>query len=248
MRVCSLRTRRCCTWPNATLPFRAPVPLPDADGALIGQVTDAGAAYDVRLVTFLEGRPLADFDYLAPVVLRRQGWLAGAAAVALADFDHPGLDRTLQWDVRHASDVVAAFGPSIPDAGGRGDIEQQMQRAQQAIDALAPGLRIAVCHADVTDVNVVAALNAAGQPWPDGLIDFGDILRTWLAGDVAVAGVSLIGHDIDDPVGVIAEVVRGLPLGLSPHRPRGRRSVATRDRAGRVQCREQRAPGPARAR
>ncbi|MCZ3387939.1 MAG: aminotransferase [Actinomycetia bacterium] len=191
------------------LPFRAPVPLPDADGALIGQVTDEGATYDVRLVTFLEGRPLADFEYLAPVVLRRQGWLAASAAVALADFDHPGLDRTLQWDVRHASDVVAAFSPSIPDATVRADIKGQMDRAQQAIDALAPHLRLAVCHADVTDVNVVAGLNPAGQPWPDALIDFGDLLRTWLAADVAVAAVSLIGHDRDDALGVVANVLRG---------------------------------------
>ena len=69
---------------------------------------------------------------------------------------------------------------------------------------------------DVTDVNVVATLNAAGQPWPDALIDFGDLLRTWLAADVAVAGVSLIGHDPDDALGVIANVLRGyhsvLPL------------------------------------
>ncbi len=191
------------------LPFRAPVPLPDTDGALIGQVTDGGATYDVRLVTFLEGRPLADFGYLAPVVLRRQGWLAASAAVALADFDHPGLDRTLQWDVRHATDVVAAFGPSIPDAAGRSDIEAEMEHAQSAIDALAPHLRLAVCHADVTDVNVVASVNAAGQPWPDALIDFGDLLRTWLAADVAVAAGSLIGHDLEDALGVVANVLRG---------------------------------------
>ncbi len=191
------------------LPFRAPIPLPDADGTLIGQITDEGATYDVRLVTFLEGRPLADFDYLAPVVLRRQGWLAASAAVALADFDHPGLDRTLQWDVRHATDVVSAFGPSIPDASGRADIEGQMERAQKAIDELAPHLRLAVCHADVTDVNVVAGLNPAGQPWPDALIDFGDVLRTWLAADVAVAALSLIGHDCDNPLGIVSNVLLG---------------------------------------
>ncbi|MCZ3385426.1 MAG: aminotransferase [Actinomycetia bacterium] len=198
------------------LPFRAPVPLPDASGALIGQVTDGGAKYDVRLVTYLEGRPLADFDYLAPSVLRRQGWLAASAAAALADFDHPGLDRTLQWDVRHASDVVAAFGSSIADAAGRSDVEGQMARSQEALKTLAPQLRLAVCHADVTDVNVVTSLNASGQPWPDALIDFGDLLRTWVAADVAVAAVSLIGHDPDDALGVLTNVLRGyhsvLPL------------------------------------
>ena len=107
------------------IPFRAPVPLPDANGALIGSVTDDGVTYDVRLVTFLDGRPLADFDYLAPVVLRRQGWLAASAAVALSDFDHSGLERTLQWDLRHASDVVHAYAGAIQDEEARDDLTQR---------------------------------------------------------------------------------------------------------------------------
>jgi Ser/Thr protein kinase RdoA (MazF antagonist) len=190
------------------IPFRAPVPLPDADGALIGSVAYAGTTYDVRLVTFLDGRPLADFEYLAPSVLRRQGWLAASAAVALADFEHPGLDRTLQWDLRHARDVVHAYAGAIQDDNARDDLMSGMARAQRVVDGCAPDLRIATCHADVTDVNVVVQTRA-GQPWPDALIDFGDLLRTWIAGDVAVAGVSLISHQVDDPLSVIANVLRG---------------------------------------
>ncbi|MFL6183075.1 MAG: aminotransferase [Actinomycetes bacterium] len=190
------------------IPFRAPVPLPDADGALIGSVTEDGITYDVRLVTFLDGRPLADFHYLAPVVLRRQGWLAASAAVALADFEHSGLDRTLQWDLRHARNVVHAYAGAIQDDEARDDLISEMARAQRVVDGVASELRIATCHADVTDVNVVVQTRA-GQPWPDALIDFGDLLRTWIAGDVAVAGVSLIGHQIDDPLSVIANVLRG---------------------------------------
>ena len=190
------------------IPFRAPVPLPDTDGNLIGQVTEGDATFDIRLVTFLDGTPLAEFPYLAPTVLRRQGWLAASAAAALADFEHPGLDRTLQWDLQHASNVVTAFADSIPDADGRADIVSEMARAQAMIDRYAPNLRSAPCHADVTDVNVVVQ-QRAGQPWPDALIDFGDLLRTWIAGDVAVAGVSLISHQVDDPLSVIANVLRG---------------------------------------
>jgi 4-aminobutyrate aminotransferase-like enzyme/Ser/Thr protein kinase RdoA (MazF antagonist) len=190
------------------IPFRAPVPVSDADGALIGTVTDDELTFDVRLVTFLDGRPLSDFMYLAPSVLRRHGALAASAAVALADFDHPGLDRTLQWDLRHARDVVHAYAGSILDEPARDDLIGEMARAQRVIDGREPDLRVAPCHADVTDVNVVAQTRA-GQPWPDGLIDFGDILRTWIAGDVAVAGVSLISHQVDDPLSVIANVLHG---------------------------------------
>jgi 4-aminobutyrate aminotransferase-like enzyme/Ser/Thr protein kinase RdoA (MazF antagonist) len=188
--------------------FRAPVPVPDADDALIGTVTEDGVTFDVRLVTFLDGRPLSDFTYLAPVVLRRHGALAASAAIALADFDHPGLDRTLQWDLRHARDVVHAYAGAIPDEAARDDLMREMARAQRVIDVYEEELRIAPCHADVTDVNVVAQTRA-GQPWPDGLIDFGDILRTWIAGDVAVAGVSLISHQMNDPLSVIADVLQG---------------------------------------
>src|SRR3954469_3553761 len=189
--------------------FRVPVPLPDREGNLIGSVTDDGTDYDVRLVTFLDGAPLSDFTYLAPKVRRRQGWLAASVALALADFDHSGLDRTLQWDLRHANDVVNAFGPSIVDAAGREDIEGQMRRAQLAIDDQRDRLRTAVCHADVTDVNVVATLNAARQPWPDAIIDFGDLLRTWIAADVAVAATSLVAHDLANALTATRDVLRG---------------------------------------
>ena len=190
------------------LPFRCPVPLPDVDGNLIGSVTEGDTSFDIRLVTFLDGRPLADFGHLAPQVMRRHGWLAASAAVALADFEHPGLDRTLQWDVRHARDVVHAYAGAILDDAARTDLMSQMARAQRVLDAHADQLRLAVCHADVTDVNVVVQ-TVGGRPWPDALIDFGDLLRTWVAGDVAVAGVALIAHDVDDPLSVIANVLRG---------------------------------------
>jgi 4-aminobutyrate aminotransferase-like enzyme/Ser/Thr protein kinase RdoA (MazF antagonist) len=183
------------------------VPLPARDGRFIGQVEQDGQQFDVRLVTFLDGRPLEDFPYLAPAVRRGQGWLAASTALALADLDHPGLDRTLQWDLRHANDVVKAFSASIPE--GRTEIEDGMARAQGVIDELADRLRVAVCHADVTDVNVVAQVGVDGRPWPDGIIDFGDLLRTWVAADVAVTAVSLVTHAPDNALAVTADVLRG---------------------------------------
>ena len=52
--------------------------------------------------------------------------MAAEIAVALDGFDHPALDRALQWDVRHAGAVVEALAPfastpGAPIARGGGD-------------------------------------------------------------------------------------------------------------------------------
>ncbi|MEO8329624.1 MAG: phosphotransferase, partial [Candidatus Nanopelagicales bacterium] len=189
--------------------FRAPIPVADVDGQLIGQFEDKNRTFDVRLVTFIDGRPLSDFEYLAPVVLQAHGSLAARAAHALADFDHPGLDRVLQWDCRRASDVVSALVGVVADVDLRNDVVELTNRTQVALDLLSDQLRLGVIHADVTDVNVVASLDASGRPIPDGLIDFGDMLRTWVVSDVAVAAVSLIAHDFNRPLEITTEILRG---------------------------------------
>jgi len=189
--------------------FDVPVPQPSSDGTLIPTWEHGGQIHDVRLVSYLEGRPLADFDYLAPSVLRRHGELAARTAVALADFDHPGVDRILQWDSRHAFDVIDALLSHVADLDERTLIRSVAETAREALDALSPRLRMQVVHADVTDVNVVAQVDRAGRPVPTGLIDFGDMSRTWVASDVATAAVGLLVHDAQRPLQLVREVVLG---------------------------------------
>src|SRR4051794_37622964 len=96
---------------EAGLPFATPVPQPALDGGLVAEAeTAAGRRYDVRLVTWIDGEPLGESRHLAPVVLRAHGALAARIAIALDGFEHPGLDRTFQWDLRHAEALVAALG------------------------------------------------------------------------------------------------------------------------------------------
>src|SRR6478609_8003757 len=54
----------------AGLSFEVPVPQPALDGSrVIAGTTSAGVVHDLRLVTFIEGRPLDEVGYLAPAVL-----------------------------------------------------------------------------------------------------------------------------------------------------------------------------------
>ncbi len=105
----------------AGLPFAVPVPQPALDGSLIVQaVTAAGDTHDLRLVTWIDGEPLEDFGHLAPSALRAHGAMAARITIALQDFDHPALDRALQWDVRHAGSVVEALAPFASTARAAG--------------------------------------------------------------------------------------------------------------------------------
>jgi 4-aminobutyrate aminotransferase-like enzyme len=62
-------------------------------------------------------------------------------------------------------------------------------------------------HCDVTDFNTVTP--AAGPAVPDGLLDFGDVCRTWRIGDPANAAVSAIAHDNDAALRIALDVLAG---------------------------------------
>ncbi|MEO5965951.1 MAG: aminotransferase [Candidatus Limnocylindrales bacterium] len=195
---------------TAGLPLEVPVPQPAPDGSLIvAGTTSAGVTHDLRLLTFVEGMPLDEAGYLAPAVLRAHGALAGSVALALAGFDHPALDRALQWDLRYADDVVEALAPFASTPARRRLLESSMAAAMTSIEALATQLRIGVVHQDVTEANTVTRPDAAGRPMPIGVIDFGDVSRTWIAGDLAVVIAADVIHDLGRPLQVAREIARG---------------------------------------
>lgn len=193
----------------AGLPFETPVPQAAPDGSRIVRVRAAsGAEHDVRLVTWLHGAPVED-GHLPPSFLRAHGEMGARMALAMAGFDHPALDRVLQWDLRHAGAVVAALAPSAATPARRRLLEGSMARAEAALAPLAGDLRVQALHQDVTDVNTVAQRGADGRPVPTGLIDFGDLSRTWLPAELAVTMAADAFHALDAPLQAAREIARG---------------------------------------
>jgi len=190
--------------------FHAPVPVAGVDGALLHEVADGDDLLPLRLLTYVEGEPLSDVGYLAPVVVADLGSLAARAGAALVDFDHPGLDRVVQWDLRRAGDVVAALLPSISDPGRRALVAEVAHDAGERLAAVAGRLRVQAIHGDVTDDNVVGHRDDAGRVRPDGIIDFGDLTRSWLVADLAVTVASVLRHHPTEPA-------RALPAVLAFH-------------------------------
>lgn len=174
--------------------IRVPVSVPGLDGHPIQPVTVAGQSTVARLVSYLDGEPLSDSAYLAPPIVAALGDLAGRAARALATFDGPVPPRELQWDLRNAHEVVTRLARFVTVPGGP---EAARSTADAAAEALAPvvdRLPVQVIHGDLTADNVIATVDGDGRRRPVGIIDFGDLMRSWGIGELAVTCSSLLPY------------------------------------------------------
>jgi 4-aminobutyrate aminotransferase-like enzyme/Ser/Thr protein kinase RdoA (MazF antagonist) len=159
-----------------------------------------------RVLRFLPGGTLAGAGrYLSPRVVAGLGTVAGQVSLALSSFEHPGLDRVLQWDLRHALRVVDALAGHVRDEDLRDRVTAAARAAWSRVEPLAEGLPSQAVHGDVTDDNVVCLLER-GLRTPDGIIDFGDLTSSWAVGELAVAITSVLRHAGAEPCSVLPAV------------------------------------------
>lgn len=139
-----------------------------------------------RVLTYLEGEMM---HRAAPSAALRaeMGRMTARLALGLAGFDHPGADHVLQWDIQRAS----ALRPLLPD------LPMDLRKAGQLVlrrfdDQVAPALpalRAQVLHNDLNPHNSLVSEDHARVT---GILDFGDMVRTPLVCDLAVAASYLV--------------------------------------------------------
>jgi len=180
---------------------RAPqLPIPRVIASLNGEEQfchrdHAGQLRRVRLLSYLDGRPLSEFES-TPEEREHMGEMLGRLRLALADFAHPADRRVLAWDVKHLlglGDLMEA----IDDPKKRRLLEAGMDR----FAALQPQLatcRAQVVHNDFSKSNIVVDRAAPG--FVTGIIDFGDAVRTLIAIDVSTALVNQLPSRMTDDI------------------------------------------------
>ncbi|CAB4934324.1 MAG: aminotransferase [Actinobacteria bacterium] len=183
----------------ATLVHRDGVPL-----AATVETPDGPAR--ARVLRFLEGGTLSTKGYLSPSTMASLGDLAGRSSRALVDFDHPGLNRRLQWDLQHSNEVVAHLIGHVSDPGRRERVAEAAASAWLAVLPVAGRLPRQAMHHDVADTNVTCR-TANGIVTPDGILDFGDLTHSWAVGDLVVAIASVLHHPGLEPASVLPAVL-----------------------------------------
>ncbi|WP_460411513.1 MULTISPECIES: aminotransferase [unclassified Pseudomonas] len=165
-----------------------------------------GEAVHVRLLDYIEGQPLTHLEHLGRDVVAGFGRLCGEMDLALAGFDHPGLERTLQWDARHASALISHLLPVIKDEQQRSVIADAAEQAERRLQPLQAKLPVQAIHMDITDDNAVWARDALRHWQLQGVIDFGDLVRTWRITDLSVTCAALLHHAGGDPFVILPAV------------------------------------------
>jgi 4-aminobutyrate aminotransferase-like enzyme/Ser/Thr protein kinase RdoA (MazF antagonist) len=193
---------------DATFPIARLVP--GLSGEMMPRVTRDGAAFPLRVFTFLPGRLLARVSEVSDDLARNLGRVAGTLSRHLGDFGHPGTDRISQWDFQHAPRVVGEFLPFVADRALRADIERTLRRfeADNGGGLLLPQLRRSFVHGDLTGYNVLVD-RRPGEDWRvSGVVDFGDMTHSYTLSEIAVVLAEGVMNRAAHPLAAAAEAVR----------------------------------------
>jgi Ser/Thr protein kinase RdoA (MazF antagonist) len=170
-----------------------------------------GTDHPVRLLSWVPGRPLAQIRR-SPDQLEPLGRFLARLDQRLAAFDHPAEDREFYWDLRRGLDVTASYVAEIEDSHQRRRIERLLLRISDR-KTLFDGLEQQVIHGDANDYNVVVDESSRGSTI--GLIDFGDMGRSWRVADLAIL-LAYAMLDQSEPLVTAARITAGyhsvLPL------------------------------------
>lgn len=185
---------------------RVPAVMPGVSGEDLLSVDHNGNAVHLRVLEFIDGQSLAHVAHLNRHIVAGLAQLCARVDVALAGFEHPGLDRVLQWDPRHAFALIEHLLPVIVDADKRACIAEAAEQAQAYLLPLVASLPVQAIHMDITEYNVVWARDAHRQWQLQGLIDFGDLVHTWRIADLSVTCAALLHHAEGDPFFILPAI------------------------------------------
>jgi 4-aminobutyrate aminotransferase-like enzyme/Ser/Thr protein kinase RdoA (MazF antagonist) len=192
---------------------RAPqLPLPRVIPHLSGELFTSIVAADgstrlVWLLTFLNGRVLAEVRPHAPELLGDLGRFLGEMDVALQSFTHPAASRELKWDSARAG-WIKDYIKEIGDSKQRALVEQFLALFEAEVVPALERLRRSVIYGDANDYNVLVS-----ESWPQprkiaGLIDFGDMHQGITVSEAAIAAAyGILGKE--DPLAAATTIIAG---------------------------------------
>jgi 4-aminobutyrate aminotransferase-like enzyme/Ser/Thr protein kinase RdoA (MazF antagonist) len=187
---------------------KSPRVVPSLSGNEISVASNLdGFEYRVRMLTYLDGRPFAAVQPQDERTLERLGNALGNLDRCLADFQHPAMDRELQWDLQRC-EWISSFTHRIPSLQRRRIVETLLLQYRARVAPLLPELPVSVIHNDANDENILVAPDPEGGWKLVGLLDFGDMVRSHTINELVIA-CAYAGLGSREPLAVAARIAAG---------------------------------------
>ena len=159
-----------------------------------------GTSFFIRLVDYLPGQFLMNVDHHNDL-LYELGSFLGRLRSAMNGFDHPAGHRDFPWDVANV-DFIKEHKHFLNSK--KGIVDHFINQYEQNVLPIVSKLRKVLIHNDGNDHNVL--VNENGKI--NGIIDFGDMIYTFIACEPAVC-MAYVALEKDDPLEAIAQVLKG---------------------------------------
>lgn len=158
--------------------------------------------YYIRILNFLEGTFWVDAIEKTSELHHNLGSFLGSMDHALQDFSHPAMHRSYTWDISRASEAGDNLKHILNHEKRRIAGYFLLQFDTEVVPEI-HRLRHAYIHNDANDYNILVQGNRIS-----GLIDFGDMVYTALANNLAIACTYAM-LDEEDPLAVAESIVAG---------------------------------------
>lgn len=183
------------------------------EGRDIQMVSDEhGNPFRVRLITFLEGKPLGDVRPHSRELLSDLGRFTGCLVRAFVMFDDTLDPDDFIWDMRNGPETVGAYRVHIQDKEKQRLLDHFLAVYRDHTEPLLPELDTGLIHNDGNDYNIIVGPPSAERSdfasrHVAGIIDFGDMVHSYILADLAVVSAYAMLSK-DDPLEAAAVVVR----------------------------------------
>jgi Ser/Thr protein kinase RdoA (MazF antagonist) len=178
--------------------------IPNLEGQLHSVVRHGDKSHYVRVLSWLDGCILNDAVAEAGLA-NRLGRMLARLGIALSDFDHPGSNPPSLWDMKRAAGLRVLL-PHTEDPGLRQLIASTLDTFDSKVTPVLDRLRTQVIHNDMNLGNVLVEESRRDRIC--GVIDFGDMVKSPLVMDLAIAAAYQLS-DGEDPLAGALPMIAG---------------------------------------
>jgi len=166
-----------------------------------------GEKYWLRLLSYLDGNHLSAQPHLHREILMELGSALGEMDNILDDFKDPAVARDLPWDLRQI-EWMGGKTNFIKNLQNQRMVDYFLLQYNAQMPPILTKLPRSLIHNDVNGENLLVSTTDNKNLTITGIIDFGDLVYTYTAAELAIA-CAYLNLDDSDPLDNINAVIGG---------------------------------------